>query len=110
MRRNNKTLYEKIMRNVAQEVKHALNEWEVTTTDDYFNGYSTSIANNYSNKPHYIPNKSEVSKKRQKKIVVHDEDELSLLISNRISQNPTKPDFSDIDTSEITDMSFLFWD
>jgi len=41
MRRNNKALYEQIMRNVSREVKKALNEWNaLSAEEDYDDSYN----------------------------------------------------------------------
>jgi len=47
MRRNNKALYEKIMRNVSKEVKRTLNE--VYNTDTDFYDISMEVYNNWVN-------------------------------------------------------------
>ena len=87
MRRNNKALYEKIMRNVSREVMRALNEWTVPGVGEFFDEENDEIA--------------ERIRPRNKK-------ELRTIIEQRIKQNSNNPDLSDIDTSLITDMSYLF--
>ena len=87
MRRNNKALYEKIMHNVSREVMRALNEWTVPGVGEFFDEENDEI--------------TERIRPRNKK-------ELRTIIERRIKQNSNNPDLSDIDTSLITDMSYLF--
>lgn len=92
----NKKLYNNIIRNVSREVKRALNEeLEKFNPTDYDSDEIDIISHhdirNVSYKYHPITN-----------------DELQEIINKKIKENKTYIDVSDIDVSNITDMSGIF--
>ena len=94
MKRDNKTLYEKIMRNISKNLKHILDEniqrFDVTDYQDDEIMDNQIVDNTlYTVKPETLK-------------------ELKKIVAKRIYENPECPLLNDIDTSLIDNMIGLF--
>ena len=90
MKSGNKTLYEKIINNIAKGIKETLNRFDVSS---YEYDIDELIDNETMSKLVNGPKTKE---------------ELEKLIFDEIKINPLNPDLSGIDTSKMTDLSHIF--